>query len=155
MPEPTNPSFPPENATDEPETPVLGPHADTRLRDEKGRLLPGQMPLYHTGKAGKKPGRPKGRNLDRLLAEICDEPVGEKFMSRGEALARLLADVPNMTEAGWTARMKAIELIFDRMEGKPKQRVETSEAPNLELVIDEQTDESEAADETEGDGGNG
>jgi hypothetical protein len=114
------------------------------------------MPLYHTGKAGKKPGRPKKlRDIDATLSDIIDEPIDGQFMSKREAVARVPVDIALDPKANHVTRLNAAQFIFERQAGKPKQRIETAEAPNLELVIEEETDEPEAGDEPEGAGGNG
>ena len=153
---PSNSINTPDDAPDEPETAESMIPQTVVKRDAKGHPLPGQGSLNRIHKyPGRGPGRKKGRQLDAALAEICDEPVDGVFMTRGEALARLLSDIPHIEKAGWTARLKAIELIFDRMEGKPTQRVETAQAPNLEIIIDEEEPDSGVATEVEDDGGNG
>ena len=150
---PINPDI---NAPGEPETAESMVPQTVVKRDAKGHPLPGQAGLNRVHKyPGRGPGRKKGRDLDSLLAEICDEPVDGKFMTRGEALARLLSDIPHLDKAGWTARLKAIELIYDRIEGKPTQRVETAQAPNLEVVWDEEEPDETQATEAGDAGGNG
>jgi hypothetical protein len=99
---------------------------DDIVRDNSGRWIKGQ--------SGNPLGKPRGESLTGILREQgqeCPEGVG---LTRAEMLAARL----------WTLAMggdvSAIKYIYDRVDGAPRQTIETAEEGPLEIRITHSVD---------------
>ncbi|MBA3733372.1 hypothetical protein H0W91_03280 [Patescibacteria group bacterium] len=98
-------------------------------RDEKGRIKPGS--ILNPG------GKPKGiKHLTTLLSESLAEDSGEGSRTYKE---EIIAKVIDMAKKG---DMRAIELVWDRIEGKATQSIHNI---NQNIVVS--TEAKKAADE--------
>ena len=94
------------------------------MRNEKGQFKPG-----HSGNPG---GRPKG-SITKLMREFMYE-IDDTGFSRVQHLCFILWD------AALKGDLQAIKLIMDRVDGTPRQTIETtqvSEPIKVLQIVDE------------------
>ena len=108
---------------------------------------------FKKGQSGNPNGRPKGaRGLSTILREMLDEDI--KVIENGVEVRKQFKDVivRKLLKKANDGDLRAIEQIFDRLEGKPKQEIEQT---TIKRVIDwgidandkdESTSESAAGD---------
>jgi hypothetical protein len=91
------------------------------LRDTKGRIVKGQ-------KLNPK-GRPVGKTISEYLRLISEEIEPNQTITKGEALARLVY------KKALDGDKQCIELIYDRVDGKPKQSVDIKNDVPEEIIV--------------------
>jgi len=100
-------------------------------------LCPSPSTRFKPGQSGNPRGRPrKSVFIANLLQEIGDEEHEYSGMTKAEALCRMLYQ---MAMAG---NLKAINMIFDRVDGKPRLAIEeTDDHADIGAMTDEQLTE--------------
>jgi hypothetical protein len=94
---------------------------DEIVRDNNGRWTAGQ--------SGNPSGRPRGESLTGILREQGQKcPEGEG-MTRAEMLSARLWNIAMGGE------VSAIKYIYDRIDGAPRQTIETAEEGPLEIKV--------------------
>ena len=86
----------------------------------------GTLNLFEKGKSGNPSGRPKGsRNLKAILTEMLELGSemtlsdGRKITVNKEQIAIELLRLATSPDVNDAVKLRAIETIFDRIEGKP------------------------------------
>lgn len=88
-------------------------------RDHAGRFLPGNTHGFPPGVSGNPSGGRKGTmRLDALLREIIVEEIEVKGKGRREVRDVILRVLAKKAMQG---DLRAIEMVFDRIDGKPKE----------------------------------
>lgn len=99
---------------------------------------------WQPGQSGNPAGRPrKADTLTTMLREYGDEVDAESGLTRAQRLARAFW---KMAEDG---DRQIGQYIFDRLDGKPKERVEHSESRVLRVKLDDGTDDDTGSAEAE------
>lgn len=99
----------------------------TEKKQDRRRNLP---QLFKPGQSGNPKGRPKGsKHLSTLLREALEEMAksanGKPIVFDGENLTWKEAVIKRVIDkAVVKGDFKALEMIFDRMEGKPRQKID-------------------------------
>src|SRR5262245_38389815 len=84
-----------------------------------GKGKPPKEACFKPGQSGNPNGRPKGSSLNRLIKDKLDEANRKKLTSsNGEVVAETL--VAKATKGN----LEAIKIVLDRVEGKPRQRID-------------------------------
>lgn len=98
-----------------------------RVKVEKG----GVMNQFEPGESGNPKGRPKGsKSFKKILKDLLEgkttisDELGERVVTRKEAAALLLVKAAIDETNDVYARMKAVVIIMERLEGKPATKSE-------------------------------
>lgn len=84
---------------------------------------------FKKGQSGNPKGRPKNtKTFTEVLRQEADELLKDQGITKYEALAKVL-----FSKAG-KGDLKAIDMIMDRIDGKPRQAVELSGDENKPVV---------------------
>lgn len=84
---------------------------------------------FKKGDKGNPHGAPKGKRMSTILREMLESGVKINGQKKDkEALAKELFTIAFSEKTPARAKLKAIEQILDRIEGKPTQTIKT-EAP--------------------------
>lgn len=93
-------------------------------REKGGGFAPGNPWRFPPGQSGNPAGRPRNT---KFLSDRLRERVEDKA---GELADRILDRLLALAEKDDSTALGAINAIFDRLEGKPRQVEETQEAPH-------------------------
>ena len=103
------------------------------------------MALFKPGESGNPGGRPK--KAYSLTAMLRD--AGEKVIDEATGLTRAQALAETMWKQAEDGDRQMAQYIVDRMDGKPKERVEHSESKVLRVRLDDGTDDDQGSTEAE------
>lgn len=97
------------------------------VEDDQSNLKP-----FQPGESGNPAGRPPGsRNLSTILKEMLEQEVlidGEKIPFKDSIVKKLIKKANN-------GNLRAIQEIFDRMEGKAKQEMKIEGLPDPNITV--------------------
>lgn len=81
---------------------------------------------FKKGESGNPKGRPKGQSLTSILQDAVDRKISKtdplSGLKKKVTISKALAY--SVISKGLKGDIKAINMIFDRLEGKPKQSIE-------------------------------
>lgn len=101
------------------------PEKQENIRDDKGRFVPGI--------SGNPDGRPKGKTITEVVRARA-EAMGDD----GKPLKEKLADV--LITMAMNGDLRALELIWNYLDGKPKQEIDIGDTSEIEGMRNELND---------------
>lgn len=94
-------------------------------------------PPWKPGESGNPGGRPKGRSLTARLRELLDRgEINGKPIKDGQQVADLVAKA--LIKAAVRGNVKALQYIFDRVDGKIPDKVWNLTPEDLKALSDEE-----------------
>ena len=102
--------------SDNPKNPTKAKKPTVKLRKNSDNLTP-----WKKGVSGNPNGRPK---KDRCISDILKEQGMDVIVNKRTNLKLIVEKLYEKARGG---DLKAIDMIFDRLEGKPAQKVEVEE----------------------------
>jgi hypothetical protein len=104
--------------------------------DSARKLRPDGIPVgrpFKPGESGNAAGRAKGRSLTSVLRELVEATkCGAKKLPNGQQVVDVLVEV--VLKQALRGNLKAIELIWDRLEGKPLAPIRPEGKLTVEVV---------------------
>lgn len=103
--------------------------------------FPNDDTKFKPGESGNPAGRPKGsRNLSTILREMLEEEIevttesGKEKKKLQDVMIRRLLKAATKSGDLKPTELKAIQEIFDRVEGKAKQKQEVEQSGGIKII---------------------
>ena len=103
---------------------------------EPGKTPEGAKP-FKPGKSGNPKGRPKGaRSLSTILREMLEEPIDIVVDGKKERREFREVFIRKLLKKANDGDMRAIQEIFDRVEGKAQQKIDhTTDGKAINITV--------------------